>query len=383
MTGCAEMVSRLQGEGLLRSPRLAEAFAAVRREWFVPGVDLATVYDADAAVRTVVAADGSVVSSSSAPRVMAVMLERLELRTGDRVLEIGTGTGYNAALLAHVVGERGSVTTVDIDEAIVERAQGALHRVGFGWVRCQAADGWLGAADDAPFDRIIVTVGAADVAPSWIDQLDREGVLVVPLWLRRGLQVVAGLRSDGHDLAADELEPCGFMRLRGAHAGGERYRPCGVWNIAVDDGITDDDVHQIADMLDGPSATLDLPPLFRGWFTGLALSRSDVIQLTTYPRWAVGLYARTENALALATGDQHGPEPLGRVYGNIERAQQLVADMLSVPPVPLATLRLRVSRTRLGPDDDRTWTLRRGDYSLILTADSGPTSDDRPAVGWE
>jgi protein-L-isoaspartate(D-aspartate) O-methyltransferase len=275
--------------GFLRSPELVEAFGAIWREWFVPGVDLGTVYDSDAAIPTVVV-DGAVVSSSSAPGVMAVMLERLDLRAGHRVLEIGTGTGYNAALLAHVVGEAGSVTTVDIDEMIVERARRCLDDVGVHGVRCVAADGWVGVDCDAPFDRIIVTVGVADIAPSWTDQLDRSGVLVVPLWLRGGLQVVAALRHDGDDLVAAALEPCGFMRLRGPHAGRERYQPCGPWEVAIDDDMTDDQLRGLEQLLTGPCATVEVPHLVRGWFTALALTRSNAVQLTAYPRWAVGLF---------------------------------------------------------------------------------------------
>lgn len=377
------MVERLRRDGLLRMPALVDAFAAVPREWFVPGVDPSTVYDVDAAIPTAVT-NGVVVSSSSAPRVMAVMLERLDLRIGHRVLEIGTGTGYNAALLAHVVGPTGSVTTVDIDETIVDDARRRLADAGMRGVRCLAGDGWRGVSRDERFDRIIVTVGVSDIAHSWTAELAPDGVLVVPLWLRRGLQVIAALRPDRDDLVAEDLEPCGFMRLRGPHAGGERYQPCGPWSVAVDDDMSDESLRRLEELLTGAFTTVEVPPVSRGWFTALALTHANAVQLTNYPRWAVGLFDPGRRALALLPGDQRGPQPEGHLYGDIDRARQLNTEMFSVEPHPLATLRLRVTAPQTAHHmHHESWALPRAEHTLLLSADPGLAPLDRPAVGWE
>jgi protein-L-isoaspartate(D-aspartate) O-methyltransferase len=125
------LVEELAGKGLLDNPRLRAAFHAIRREHFLPGVELERVYHDDA-VTTQVGPGGMTTSSSSQPAIMATMLAQLDPQPGDRVLEIGAGTGYNAALLAHLVGPGGQVTTIDIDPAITQAAKANLDRAGVG-----------------------------------------------------------------------------------------------------------------------------------------------------------------------------------------------------------------------------------------------------------
>lgn len=97
------------------------------------------------------------------------MIEQLDVQIGHRVLEIGAGTGYNAALLAWLAGSSGRVTTIDVDEDIVQEARDNLRRAGFSEVHVVAGDGWLGLPTDAPFDRIEATVGVWDLSPHWVD----------------------------------------------------------------------------------------------------------------------------------------------------------------------------------------------------------------------
>src|SRR5207245_8982442 len=118
----ARVGEELIASGCVPSPGVEGAFRAVPRHLFVPGVDPTEVY-ADRAIQTKRAPNGRGISSSSQPSIMAIMLEQLGLAPGMRVLEIGAGTGYNAALLAHLVGEQGHVTTVDIDPDPVEVAR--------------------------------------------------------------------------------------------------------------------------------------------------------------------------------------------------------------------------------------------------------------------
>jgi protein-L-isoaspartate(D-aspartate) O-methyltransferase len=108
------LVEDLAGKRLLDNPRLRAAFQAIHREHFLPGVEAERIYHDDA-VTTQTGSGGMTTSSSSQPSIMALMLAQLDPQPGDRVLEIGAGTGYNAALLAHLVGPGGQVTTIDID----------------------------------------------------------------------------------------------------------------------------------------------------------------------------------------------------------------------------------------------------------------------------
>jgi protein-L-isoaspartate(D-aspartate) O-methyltransferase len=202
-------------DGLIHSPSVEAAFRAVPRHLFLPGVALDKAYS-DEAIPTK-HQDGVPISSSSQPAIMAIMLEQLGLRPGHRVLEIGAGTGYNAALMAHIVGDTGHVVTVDIDQDIVDKAREHLAAAGCDRVQVVCGDGWFGYAGAAPYDRIILTVGAWDIASSWREQLRPGGRLVLPLSIR-GLQQSIGFEQVDGYLRSLSMSSCGFMVLRGAFA---------------------------------------------------------------------------------------------------------------------------------------------------------------------
>jgi protein-L-isoaspartate(D-aspartate) O-methyltransferase len=211
-----ELVDSLVSRGALTDSRVEAAFRAIPRHLFLPGVPLAEVYR-DQAIPTKMV-DGEAVSSSSQPEIMATMLEQLGLARGLRVLEVGAGTGYNAALMAHVVGGAGTVTTMDVDADLVDGARAHLASAGLGRVRVVLGDGGLGHPDGAPFDRIILTVGAWDIAPAWGAQLGPGGRLVLPLTVGGSQKSVAFVRTGDH-LVSTSVKDCAFMRLRGAFAG--------------------------------------------------------------------------------------------------------------------------------------------------------------------
>lgn len=210
------LVDDLRGKGSVRSAAVEAAMRAVPRHVFLPGVPLERAYANDVVVAKS-AADGSSLSLASQPGVVATMLEQLDVQAGDRVLEIGAGTGYNAALLACLVGVEGRVTTVDLDEDITDAALRNLAVAGYERVRVVCGDGEFDAENDAPFDRLIATVSAWDLSPSWLDQLSRDGRIVVPLRLRGLIRSVAFERADGH-LVSGSVEPAGFVPMRGAGA---------------------------------------------------------------------------------------------------------------------------------------------------------------------
>jgi len=214
-----QMVDELCDRGHIRSGLVEGAFRTVSRHVFLPDEAPRDVYS-DRAFLTKCGPDGRPVSSSSQPAIMAIMLEQLGLEGGQRVLEIGAGTGYNAALINHAVGAAGTVVTVDIDADLAEHARARLRAAGFPAVEVVCADGTDGLRERAPYDRIVATVGAWDIAPAWLDQLADGGRLVVPLSLRGAQRSIAFERADGH-LRGVSIRDCGFMRLRGAGAGPE------------------------------------------------------------------------------------------------------------------------------------------------------------------
>jgi protein-L-isoaspartate(D-aspartate) O-methyltransferase len=215
----ARLVDWLVEAGTLRRAAVTEAFRSVPRHLFVPEVAPADAY-ADAAIPTKRDSAGRPLSSASQPSIVAAMLEQLDPRPGERVLEIGAGTGYNAALLAHVVGDAGSVTTVELDQDVAEGARRHLTSAGCDAVGVVCADGAAGWPAGAPYDRIILTAGARDLAPAWVGQLAGDGRLVLPLSLR-GVQVAVAFEHVGDYLASTSIVSCGFVPLRGAAAGPE------------------------------------------------------------------------------------------------------------------------------------------------------------------
>jgi protein-L-isoaspartate(D-aspartate) O-methyltransferase len=225
LTRRQQLVDILKQSRCLSTQAVEAAFRAVPRHLFLPGIPLDKVY-ADEAIPTKYQ-DGLATSSSSQPAVMATMLEQLEVQAGHHVLEIGAGTGYNAALLATLAGEEGQVVTIDIDDDLVTDSKEHLKMAGFHHVRVVCGDGAFGYRDAAPYDRIILTVGSWDIAPSWIDQLKPGGRLLLPLALRANMQqLVAFERADTH-LVSISVRAGGFMHLRGAGAGPQTQMPLG------------------------------------------------------------------------------------------------------------------------------------------------------------
>jgi protein-L-isoaspartate(D-aspartate) O-methyltransferase len=216
----ADLVSELRDLDAVRSDPVARAVLAVPRHVFLPEVGLDQAYAAEFALTTKRDGNGLAVSSVSAARIQAFMLEQAGIEPGMRVLEVGSG-GYNAALIAELVGPAGGVTTVDIDPDVTDRAARLLAEAGYGQVRVVTADGTGGLAEHAPYDRIIVTVEAADIAPAWVRQLADGGRLVLPLRVRGLTRSVAFERQDGY-LTGLSYELCGFVPMRGPAASGQQ-----------------------------------------------------------------------------------------------------------------------------------------------------------------
>ena len=218
------LVANLVQRGAIRSPAVQDAFAAVPRHRFVPQADLATAYaDRPVFIRW---DSETPISSSTQPTMMAIMIEQLRLDPDNRVLEIGAGSGYNAAIMSHIVGDGGSVVTMDIDQDIVDEAAENLSQTGYHNIQVVCGDGFAGVPTEQSYDRVIVTVGAYDVSPHWVDQLKDGGILVVPLWFR-GANLSVALRKQGSELAGLSASPCTFIPIRGIWQRTEGYYPVG------------------------------------------------------------------------------------------------------------------------------------------------------------
>jgi protein-L-isoaspartate O-methyltransferase len=155
-----------------------------------------------------------VTSSASQPSVVAGMLTALTVEPGMRVLEIGTGTGWNAALLAHRVGAE-NVTTIEIDADVADQARKALASAGYGGVTVVTGDGDGGWVEGAPYDRVIATVGAATVPYRWVEQTTPDGRVMVPMTNTYRAPGVAVLRVRPDGSASGRFGgPATFMGLR-------------------------------------------------------------------------------------------------------------------------------------------------------------------------
>jgi protein-L-isoaspartate(D-aspartate) O-methyltransferase len=283
-----ELVAHLQEAGVLTDPAVAAAFQSVLRHQFLPGRRLAYVYE-DTAIPTKTDERGLALSSSSQPAIMALMLQQLALQPGQRVLEIGAGTGYNAALMARLVSPGGAVYTLDIDEEVCAQARANLGAAGVEDVRVVDADGAAGWPEAAPFDRLIVTASADDLAPAWRDQLLDGGRLVVPLALAGPSHFCVAFVKRGRVLVSDSLSCCGFLPMRGEMA----------FELQLKEPDGTLPLPGRPTWISLPTA--DVPAGFKIW---LALTRPGFVQHRLHPEAPLVFGLRDERGAALAVPER-------------------------------------------------------------------------------
>jgi protein-L-isoaspartate(D-aspartate) O-methyltransferase len=188
-------------------PRVEQALRAVPRERFVPESERALAYiDSPLPI-----GEGQTISQ---PYIVAIMSQLLDVAPGDRVYELGTGSGYQAAVLAAMDVE---VYTVEIVPELAERAARTLESLGYDRVRVRAGDGWLGWPEAAPFDAIIVTAAAPHIPRRLVEQLAPDGRLVIPMGAPDRVQWLAVFtRDEGGELVRRDLLPVRFVPVTGA-----------------------------------------------------------------------------------------------------------------------------------------------------------------------
>ncbi len=261
------LVAELKKQDGLLDNTLEAAFLAVPRHVFLPEEALEVAYS-DQAIPIKKDTDGSVLSSSSQPSMMAIMLRQLRLREGDNVLEIGAGTGYNAAIMQTIVGETGNVTSVELDKLLADKASSNLQKARLGAVvNIVTADGAMGYAPRAAYDRIIATVAVWDIPTSWVKQLKQDGILVAPIWLE-SMQVSAAfvIQPDGSLYSRTNI-PCGFVPLRGIASGPNITRRVTGSTLTLSSNE--------ADFIDGAALSSLLSDDYESTYLGSSLSFSE------------------------------------------------------------------------------------------------------------
>ncbi len=200
----ARMVEeQLRSRGI-RDPRLLAAMGKIPREEFIAQEDLGDAYGD----HPLPIGEGQTVSQ---PYIVAAMIAALELRPADRVLEVGTGTGYEAAVLGELAAE---VWTIERHEELVARAREILSRLGYPNVHVVAGDGSVGLPERAPFDKILVAAAAPKIPESLLAQLVDGGRMVVPVGNRFEQQVQV-VREVGGEAVVTVHDLCRFVPLLG------------------------------------------------------------------------------------------------------------------------------------------------------------------------
>jgi protein-L-isoaspartate(D-aspartate) O-methyltransferase len=187
----------------IHDPRVLEAMRKVPRHEFVPEWIRDRAYD-DGALP--IGLDQTI----SQPYIVALMSELAEVGPESRVLEVGTGSGYQAAVLAELAGQ---VYTIEIVPALAERAAHDLHALGYDRVHTRTGDGWAGWPEEAPFDAILVTAAPDHVPPRLIEQLAPGGRLVIPVG--RGVQSLEVHHRTETGIEVETVAPVLFVPMTG------------------------------------------------------------------------------------------------------------------------------------------------------------------------
>lgn len=205
------LVDGLADRGYITDPAVLAAMKAVRRHLFVPERNRPDAY----IDRPLDIGEGQTIS---APHMVGIMAEKLDLRPGQKVLEIGGGSGYHAAVVAHLVGPSGRVYSVERLPALADRARKSLDEAGCSKVVTMVVgDGTLGLPEHAPYDRIFVAAASPGIPPPLFAQLREGGKMLVPVGeVYAGQELVMVEKRSGRPVTT-EHGGCVFVPLIGEH----------------------------------------------------------------------------------------------------------------------------------------------------------------------
>lgn len=202
-----ELVDRLASHGYIKSQEVMEAMKKVRRELFLPREQEKYAYvDQPLSI-----GEGQTIS---APHMVGIMCEALKLERGQKILEIGTGSGYNAAVMAEIIKE-GHIYSVEVIEKLAVFAEKNIKNGGYSHlITVISGDGTRGYEPEKPYDRIVVTAAAPQVPQQLVDQLKEGGLLLIPTG-DRFIQDLLEIRKEGDQIKKRNLGGCSFVPLVG------------------------------------------------------------------------------------------------------------------------------------------------------------------------
>jgi protein-L-isoaspartate O-methyltransferase len=360
----AEFVARLVGEDASLSAGWRPAFERVPRHVFVPRIYeqngrgvarvldsstpddwLSEVYSDTALVTCVDARDHDTsLSSSSAPSVMWEMLDALEVEPGARVLEIGTGTGYNAALLCERLGSA-NVVSVEIDGELVAAAGERLAAAGYAPTVARG-DGAAGYPAGAPYDRVLATCAVWRIPPAWIAQTKPGGLICAPMPYG-----MVRLRAAGDGSARGRFHPASFafMAMRGAESGGEPLSVARLFELARSSGAA----------RWTPAAAAAAVPLRSALWMLVRILAVPELAVLDLGEGELGYVDRATGAWARVVGEQVIAGGAGRVWDAVEGvyARWRDAGGPERPEIGLSVEQAGQQRLWLRTPDGPGWTL--------------------------
>lgn len=205
-----KLVERLKRRGYIESERIEEAMNKVPRHLFVPENVRSRAYvDSPQSI-----GQGQTIS---APHMVAMMVENLGLKEGHKVLEVGGGRGYHAAVIAEIVGEGGKVITVELLKSLADDAERALGKAGYDNVDVIRGDGSTGYQPEAPYDRISVACGAPDIPTPLVNQLKVGGKILIPVGGSFYQNLILAVKTDKEKIKKKDLGGVLFVPLKGEY----------------------------------------------------------------------------------------------------------------------------------------------------------------------